>query len=301
MPMQPTDHTDLNAVLAQLVAANQALLADNFVGAYLHGSFAVGDPDEASDVDYMIVVQHEIVDDQVDQVADVEAMQSRVWALDSNWAKHLEGSYITQHALRRLEPDSAPLLYFDNGSRVAERSHHDNTLVVRWQLRERGITLAGPDIHGLIDPVPVDDLRREVRAIMYSRADGWFANPEHIGNRFYQPFAVLTYCRMLHTLATGTVVSKVAAAAWAQGQLEPRWTGLIQRAVADRPDPSMRARTPADPDDVAETLEFMRHVIAVSDTFGPGTVATPINEAGSAPAGGPDRPAPLPARGRPRG
>lgn len=267
MPTHPTDNSDLNAVLAQFVAANQSLLADNFVGAYLHGSFAVGDPDEASDVDYMIVVHRDIADDQVDQVADVEAMQSRIWALDSNWAKHLEGSYITQHALRRLEPDSAPLLYFDNGSRVAERSHHDNTLVVRWQLRERGITLAGPDIRALIDPVPVDALRREVRAIMDSRADGWFANPENIGNRFYQPFAVLIYCRMLHTLATGTVVSKPAAAAWAQAHLDPRWTGLIQRAVADRPDPSLRARTPADPGNVAETLAFMRHVIAISDAF----------------------------------
>lgn len=262
--IHPTFDADLNAVLTQLVTANQALLADNFVGAYLHGSFAVGDPDEASDVDFMIVVQREIADEQV---ADVEAMQSRLWALDSNWAKHLEGSYITRQALRRYEPGSAPLLYFDNGSRMAERSHHDNTLVVRWQLRERGIALAGPDIRDLIDPVPVDDLRREVRAIMDSRGDGWFANPAHIANRFYQPFAVLTYCRMLHTLATGTVVSKPAAATWAQARLDPRWTGLIERAVADRPNPSGRARTPADPGDVPETLEFMRHVIAMSDTF----------------------------------
>ncbi|MCC7020225.1 MAG: DUF4111 domain-containing protein [Ardenticatenales bacterium] len=271
MPIHSTDCTDLNAILVQLVAANKTLLAGNFVGAYLHGSFAVGDPDEASDVDYMIVVERDIADDQV---ADIEAMQARLWALDSNWAKHLEGSYITRHALRRYAPDSAPLLYFDNGSRVVERSQHDNTFVVRWQLRERGITLAGPDIRTLLDPVPVDDLRREVRAIMHSRADGWFAHPEHIGNRFYQPFAVLTYCRMLHTLATGTVVSKPAAAAWAQAQLDPRWTDLIQRAVADRPDPSGRARTPADPGDVVETLAFMRHVIAVSDTFVPGGPAT---------------------------
>lgn len=269
--MHPTDDSGLNAVLAELVAANQTLLAGNFVGAYLHGSFAVGDPDDASDVDYMIVVQHTIADDQV---ADVEAMQARVWALDSNWAKHLEGSYITQQALQRYEPESAPLLYFDNGSRVTERSHHDNTLVVRWQLRERGIALAGPDIRDLIDPVPVDVLRREVRSIMHSRADGWFANPENIGNRFYQPFVVLTYCRMLHTMATGTVVSKPAAAAWAQANLDPRWSDLIQRAIADRPDPGLRARTPADPDDVAQTLEFMRHVIAISDTFVPGTATT---------------------------
>lgn len=260
----PTPYFDLNRMLADLVAANKALLADNFVGAYLHGSFAVGDPDEASDVDYMIVVEHEIAEDQV---ADLEAMQALIYRLDSKWAKHLEGSYITRKALRRYHPESAALLYFDNGSIAAERSHHDNNLVVRWQLRERGITLAGPAIHGLIDPVPVTALRHEVQAVMRSRGDGWFAEPENISNRFYQPFAVLGYCRMLHTLATGTIVSKPAAAAWAQRSLDGRWAKLIQGAIDDRPEPSLRFRTPADPEDVAQTLEFIRYAIEQSSGF----------------------------------
>ncbi len=258
MASQPTVYPDLNHVLTDFVAANRSLLAGDFVGAYLHGSFALGDADEASDVDYMIVVEREIEDARL---PDFEAIQARIFALDSNWAKHLEGSYITRAALRRHEPDSPALLYFDNGSVVAERSHHDNSLVVRWQLREKGITLAGPDIRGLVDPVPVEDLRREVLGVMRSRGDGWFAEPENLANRFYQPFAVLTYCRMLHTLATGRIVSKPAAAAWAGQSLDPCWKGLIQRAVEDRPNPSLRYRTPADPEEVERTLDFIRYAI----------------------------------------
>lgn len=264
MITHPTSYADLNAVLADLVAANEALLAGNFVGAYLHGSFAVGDPDEASDVDYMVVVEHEIADDRV---ADFEAMQARIYQLGSNWARHLEGSYITRHALRRYDPESAALLYFDNGSIVAERSNHDNNLIVRWQLRERGITLAGPAIHGLLEPIPVAELRHEVLAVMRSRGDGWFAKPENISNRFYQPFAVLIYCRMLHTLATGTIVSKSAAAMWAQQHLDSRWNSLIQRAVDDRPEPSIRARSPADPVEVKRTLEFIQYAIEKSGEY----------------------------------
>jgi predicted nucleotidyltransferase len=264
MTPHPTPFADLNAVLDALVAANRALLAGNFVGAYLHGSFAVGDADEASDVDYMIVVDHEIAEDEV---ADFEALQARVYQLDSNWARHLEGSYITRSALRRYDPASAPLLYFDNGSIVAERSQHDNNLVVRWQLRERGIILAGPAIRGLVEPVPAADLRREVLAAMRGRSGDWLAKPENIGNRFYQPFAVLTFCRMLHTLATGTIVSKPAAARWAQQHLESRWTELIQRAVDERPEPSLRGRTPADPAAVKQTLEFIRYALEKSGAY----------------------------------
>lgn len=270
----PTKFADLNAVLANLVAANRTLLADNFVGAYLHGSFAVGDADEASDVDYMIVIEREIA---ADQVADVEAMQARIHGLDLMWAKHLEGSYVTRAALGRFDPDSAALLYFDNGSIVAERSNHDNNFVVRWQLRERGVTLAGPPIRDLVEPIAVANLRREVLAVMRSRGDGWLAEPKNIGNRFYQPFAVLTYCRMLHTLSTGTIVSKSAAAAWAKKHLDSRWSDLIQRAVDDRPDPSLRARTPADPAEVERTLEFMRYVIGKGDEYDVETPARPYS------------------------
>jgi hypothetical protein len=264
MTVYPTVYPDLNAVLADLVAANRALLGDNFVGAYVHGSFAVGGADEASDVDYTIVVEHEIADDHV---PDFEAMQTRIYQMNSTWARHLEGSYITRSALRRYDPESAALLYFDNGSIVAERSHHDNNLVVRWQLRERGITLAGPPIRGLIDPIDVADLRHEILAVMRTRGEGWFANPGNISNRFYQPFAVLTYCRLLHTLATGTCASKPAAAAWAQQHVDRRWRDLIRRAVDDRSDPSLRYRTPADPDEVAQTLEFIRYAIDKSSGF----------------------------------
>jgi hypothetical protein len=260
MTTEPTRFADLNAVLDRLVAANMELLADDFVGAYLHGSFAVGDADEASDVDYMIVVHREIGEERV---ADFDALQAAVHALDSNWAKHLEGSYIVVDALRQGRTDGKALLYFDNGSVRSERSHHDNTLVVRWQLRERGITLAGPAIRSLIDPIPPADLAGEVWAIMQGRGAGWFAEPANIANRFYQPFAVLTYCRMLHTLATGTIASKPAAATWAEANLDPRWADLIRRAVADRPDPSLRARTPADPVAVDQTLEFISYALEV--------------------------------------
>jgi hypothetical protein len=39
----PTPYAELNGVLAHLLVGARAALKDNFVGAYLQGSFAVGD------------------------------------------------------------------------------------------------------------------------------------------------------------------------------------------------------------------------------------------------------------------
>ena len=38
----------------------------------------------------------------------------------------------------------------------------------------------------------------------------------------YQAYAILSMCRVLYTLEFGTVVSKPAAARWAQGTLDER-------------------------------------------------------------------------------
>src|SRR5205085_11504228 len=60
MAAAPTRFPDLNRVLADLVTGARAILGDNFCGAYLQGSFAVGDADEHSDVDFVIVAHEDV-------------------------------------------------------------------------------------------------------------------------------------------------------------------------------------------------------------------------------------------------
>ena len=61
-------------------------------------------------------------------------------------------------------------LYLDNGRSELIWDNHDNTNVVRWSLREYGISLAGPDLRGLVDPVSADRLRDEALATMHEWA-----------------------------------------------------------------------------------------------------------------------------------
>ena len=54
----------LDAILDELVTRARQILGANFLGAYLQGSFAVGDADEHSDVDFLIVTQDELTEAQ---------------------------------------------------------------------------------------------------------------------------------------------------------------------------------------------------------------------------------------------
>jgi hypothetical protein len=260
----PTPDPELNAVLRELVASVQAILGDTFVAACLQGSFAVGDFDRHSDVDFIIAIGHELLDDQVQAL---QTMHERIYNLDCEWAQHLEGSYFPKDVLRGYDQRGKPLWYLDHGSRSLIRSEHCNTVVTRWIVREPGVALAGPSPATLVDPIPVEILRQEIMATIRDWGRQILAEPARFNNRFYQSFAVLNYCRMLHDLHTGRVGSKRAGAEWAKATLDPSWAGLIDRAWDGRPNPALSVRQPADPEDLKSTLEFIQCIIKASAQY----------------------------------
>jgi len=262
--MLPTPYPELNGVLRELVGSVQAVLDETFLGAYLQGSFAVGDFDQHSDVDFVIAIARELSDDQVDAL---QTMHERIYNLDCAWAQHLEGSYFPEDVLRRCDKRGKLLWYLDHGSRSLILSEHCNTAVVRWQVREHGVVLAGPKPATLVDPIPVETLREEILATIRDWGHEILTEPERFNNRFYQSFIVLGYCRMLHDLQTGRVQSKRAGAEWAKATLDPSWAGLIDRAWDGRPNPAFSVRQPADPEEFERTLEFVRYVIRVSTHY----------------------------------
>jgi hypothetical protein len=276
----PTPYPGLNSVLAYFVGRAQALLGDNFVGAYLQGSFAVGDFDDESDCDFIVALRRDLVPAEIPAL---NALHEAIHALPHDpWWQRLEGSYCPVDILRRYSteprdppgeprgpdwgdpgtsgspPRAYPFHYLDHGYRHLARSEHDNTQVVRWCLREKGVVLAGPDPKTLVDPVTPEMLREEIRrnlALIVS------LNLEPIELVAWQSFWVGLVCRMLHTLATGQVHSKKAGTAWALANLDPRWSGLIARAQAAR---NARAGTmvPAEPQEIAATHAFARWALA---------------------------------------
>ncbi|HEY3888762.1 MAG TPA: nucleotidyltransferase domain-containing protein, partial [Caulobacteraceae bacterium] len=95
---RPTPYADLNAILAELVERARTLLAENFVGAYLQGSFALGDFDTHSDVDFIVVTHDDIAPEQLPAL---QATHDELHALPGPWAPRLEGSYAPKAILRR--------------------------------------------------------------------------------------------------------------------------------------------------------------------------------------------------------
>jgi len=272
-------YPDLASVLQQFVASVQNALGSNFFGAYLVGSLATGDFDLDSDVDFLILTKAELGDAEVRSLRTIHV---DIHALGCYPAEHLEGSYLSTDLLNRADLVGVERLwYVDNGSTSLERSVHDNQWHVRWILRERGITIIGPDPKTLMHPIPAEALcteavnglqklnRHFVAAI--DQPPGWF------NMRFGQSFAVLTSCRMLHTCQTGTVQSKLSAMRWAEQCLDPTWHELIRKAWTERIGVRFgdKVRQPAETSLVHETAKFIAYAQSLGEISLRGASSTP--------------------------
>lgn len=230
MNHHPTPYPELNEVLRSLVADIQAILGPWFVGAYLQGSFALGDSDLHSDCDFLVVVKNEPTPEQLGRLV---LLHDDLPTRDGHWTRHLEGSYAPAREIRDLSGLGREWWYVDHGWRCLQRSTHCNSEVVRWTLRERGITVDGPPPATLISRVPPEALRARMRATLPTLVPDLLSWAS-LEIAWCQRYLVATACRMLFTLATAEVTSKRKALDWALTRLDPTWERLLRQVLEDR-------------------------------------------------------------------
>ena len=257
LPNHPTSFPDVNALIQILHKSVKCVLGSHIIGMYLEGSLAHGDFDQDSDIDFVVVTDEEVSEDLF---IELQAMHDRIAAIDSVWAIQLEGSYISQHALRRYDPNHAchPNIERGYGERLKMVDHGESWNVHRYILREHGISLIGPDLKTLIDPISLNELRRAMLPLLHGWAAGILKNPTEINSRGYQSYIVLTLCRILYTLQHGEVVSKPKAVNWVIANVSKNWKELVDRAWVGRHDNSQSTPTA---EDIKQTLDFIRYAL----------------------------------------
>jgi predicted nucleotidyltransferase len=262
-------YPELRDVLSAFVQEIAAELKENLVGIYLVGSLATGDFDLDSDIDFLVVTNTELNEADMHALQDI---QIKIHHIDYYPAKHLEGSFISISDLNDWSiVGKKKLLYFDNGSTTYEQSTHDNQWHVRWVLRERGITLIGPKHHSIVKPIPIDEMMNEIKSAMVRTKEIFEDEIDRplsfYNSRFGQSFFVLTYCRMLHSLHTGTIQSKKAGARWAKEFVDPSWIDLIDQAWKEREGVRfmVKIQQRAEQKLLVETLAFIKYAISQTE------------------------------------
>lgn len=226
----PTQFPELNELLKELVEKTSKILGDNFVGAYIQGSTALGALDMHSDCDFLIIINRPLTPDQESAI---RALHDEIPTRSGHWTHHIEGSYPVKDELRTLDDLGKNWLFIDHGLREMEWSTHCNSEVVRWILREHGVTLVGPSPKDLVNKVDPEVLREKMRKDIKTFLPEmltWMGLESPWGQRY----AVTTLCRTLYTIEKGEVASKKGSLLWAKDNLDTKWQAIITEALEGR-------------------------------------------------------------------
>ncbi len=257
-----TRFPELNSVLASFMGEVLDILGDWMIGAYVQGSFALNEGDEQSDCDFLVVLYE---DPTPEQLGHLMLLHDAIPLRDGHWAKHLEGSYPITSELQNLDGLGREWWYVDHGSRSMQRSTHCNLEIVRWTMREHGITLSGPDPADLVDPVPPEAIRDRMRHSLQSVVRdlrSWAT----LDIAWVRRYLVATTCRILYTLATAEVTSKRLSMEWAITKFGSGWEPLLAQVIVDRSRGFVLMEAPR-PGSVERSIAFVKQAQRIASTW----------------------------------
>jgi predicted nucleotidyltransferase len=207
-------------ILHDLLEQVQAVLGEQFVGLYLHGSLALGDFDlTTSDIDFAVVTQNHL---EAETISKLEVMHKNLLESSSKTAAMLEGAYIPSDEFRRHD-ELAPAMPQVHGDAFYIAQLEPHWVLNRAILREHGVTLAGPNPSGLIDPISLDARQKAVRDFLCEWWQPMLTDSTRLENAEYRVYAVQTMARALCTLETGKLLSKPGAIHWALEHSPVEW------------------------------------------------------------------------------
>jgi hypothetical protein len=254
--VQPQIPPDVSRLIDDLLGGTLSALGDNLVGFYLSGSLALGGFDsKTSDVDVVVVTARPL------STAEMEALtrlHERLPPNDNAYSQQYEVYYLDRATVRKFAHGQQHVKVGPDEP-LHQTEHRPNWVIERWTVRERGITLAGPDPTTLIDLVSPDDLRNAAIDEMRKRLERWSEGTwpvDELSRRGAQAFEIHTTCRALYTAESGELATKAQAVTWALKTLPRRWHPLVEWSQHHR------GELAHDTDKIPEIMTFLRWAAA---------------------------------------
>lgn len=258
---KPTAYEDVNDVIARFTDGVETIFGKQLAAVYLMGSLAYGDFNhETSDIDFMVVLNEPLTDDQRHRI---KGLHAEIERLHPFWARRIEVPYLTRDMLKSKHPPKNGRPLFNAGELWdPDPPYGHKWLVDMYDLQESGVALFGPDPKSLVDTVEAREMQKASSRDLRDKwapkldSDHPFGAGEHWSTDLIKAYTVLTMCRVLYRSKHEGSVSKPAAAEWAK-KTYPQWKSLIEEAERWREGQAMDAG--------AETLDFIRFTLGKVD------------------------------------
>jgi hypothetical protein len=227
--MGGVDHMDVQLLLDTLKRRFVAILGENLVGMYAHGSIAFGCFRwKTSDIDLVVVV-----DSTIDAPTKLRLLEILVSLLPQAPPKGFEMSIVLKGNCLRFTYPTPYELHFSNQWLHA---YHTDPLAICGDEVKTDPDLAAHftvirHVGQVLCGAPIEEIFGEVDRAFYLDSiirDSLGA----VGDIGKDPVnVVLNLCRVLAFVQEGLVVSKVAGGQWALGYIDPDFRKIVQTAI----------------------------------------------------------------------
>lgn len=203
------------------------LLGDTVVGIYLYGSAVMDGLQKSSDVDLLVVTNNGLSETIRDQLTkDLLRLSGKSGNLLG--MRPLEVTIVNRDDIIPWRyPPRYDFMYgewlredIEAGQYPRPEDDPDFAILLE-QARQYGVSLCGPKISDLIDPVPAADIRSAIQASIPQLIEDLSWDTRNV---------ILTLARMWLTVSTGEIGSKNRAAQWAVSRLPETYAVLLDSA-----------------------------------------------------------------------
>jgi predicted nucleotidyltransferase len=193
----------------------------------LFGSLATGAfDDDVSDIDLIAVLNTE---PDAALVSRLGRMHKALIRSFPAWDDRIEVNYVSSLGLAECRTRNTEMARISPGEPLHLLDAGRDFILDWYPARAEGVALLGPPIASLIPQIPQEEYAIQVRA----RLAAFLREVDGDATPGFLAYAILTTCRGLYTLTTGSRPSKAEAAEKAQREF-PSWSPLIDSALRQR-------------------------------------------------------------------
>jgi len=222
-----TKHKNINELLLEFSTKVDDVLGKKLLGLYLTGSLSYGDFNfDRSDIDLIAILQEPA---SVGEIKHLKKLHLEIEEKYKNWERRIECSYTPIEKFENVLPPKDPRPYFGEGKFYSKAPYGNEWLINKYLLYKHGITLLGPDIKNLIQPVNIEDVKKACIRDLHQEWESKISEPKYLENNHYQSYVVLNLCRILHTVIKSSMTTKSGAATWVKKKYS-EWESLIEEA-----------------------------------------------------------------------
>jgi predicted nucleotidyltransferase len=237
--------------LDQLLAEVRDVLGDDLVGAYLHGSAALGGLRPGSDLDVIAVSARRLTDGEKQRLA------SRLAEI-SKKPRSLDFDLVVQSEIRPWRyPPPFDFHYSEWWPGMRDRDTNPDLAVLIRILLAGGTPLYGPAAATIFDAVPESDFRRTTLGAADEVVRDLEGDTRNV---------ILTLARIWTSLETGEILRKDRAATWVLERLPDDHKPVLERARSLYLEGSRGAWDDAR-DEVAAYVAYSSNAIRMASTY----------------------------------